>query len=255
MVRRRQTLKIDHIPAQLTLIRPHHPSFRHRRFTSPTSATENHSPSESANSFTRSHAGLTDFPRRGGSLDSHFAGTTSNMKLEGRRDHAPSAPAVSCLQDVPNGICSMTRQVLKLAIAATVGCMLSTPILAQILRPAAKAAHVEITQEPTLEMAVDDLAIIRWTTSNPGGDDQHFGIVRYGTDPRELSRVAKSPIRINRVHPETIFRVRLKGLKPQTTYHFAVTSTASNGEGDGVESSVHQFTTPRPGERIVAYPP
>ena len=32
MVRRQQTLKINHIPAQLTPIRPHHPSFRHRRF-------------------------------------------------------------------------------------------------------------------------------------------------------------------------------------------------------------------------------
>ena len=54
MVRRQQTLKINHIPAQLTPIRPHHPSFRHRLFTSRTSATENHSPSESANSFTHS---------------------------------------------------------------------------------------------------------------------------------------------------------------------------------------------------------
>ena len=149
----------------------------------------------------------------------------------------------------------MTSQVLKPAIAATVGCMLfSTPILAQILPPAPKAAHAEITQEPTLEMAVDDLAIIRWTTTNPGGDDQHFGIVRYGTDPRELSQMAKSPIRLNRGHPETIFRVRVEGLKPQTTYYYAVTSTASDGESDGVESSVYQFTTPGPGERIVAYP-
>ena len=57
MVRWQQTLKIDHIPAQLTPIRPHHPSFRHRRFPRP-SATENHSPSESANSFTRSQAGI-----------------------------------------------------------------------------------------------------------------------------------------------------------------------------------------------------
>jgi hypothetical protein len=148
----------------------------------------------------------------------------------------------------------MTSKVLKPAIAATVGCMLfSTPILAQILPPAPKAAHVEITQEPSLEMAVDDLAIIRWTTTNPGGDDQHFGIVHYGTDPRELSGMAKSPIRLNRGHPETIFRVRLEGLKPQTTYYYAVTSTASDGESDGVGSSVHQFATPRPGERIVAY--
>ena len=65
MVRRQQTLKINHIPAQLTPIRPHHPSFRHRRFTSRTSATENHSPSESANSFTRSQAGATEVLFRG----------------------------------------------------------------------------------------------------------------------------------------------------------------------------------------------
>jgi hypothetical protein len=60
VVRWQQTLKIDHIPAQLTPIRPHHPSFRHRRF--PKSATQNHSPSESANSFTRSQAGMTSAP-------------------------------------------------------------------------------------------------------------------------------------------------------------------------------------------------
>jgi Purple acid Phosphatase, N-terminal domain len=150
----------------------------------------------------------------------------------------------------------MTSRVLKPAIAATVGCLLfSTLILAQDLPPAPKAAHVAITQEPTLEMAIDNLAIIRWTTTNPGGDDQHFGIVRYGTDPRELSQMAKSPIRLNRGHPETIFRVRVEGLKPQTNYFYAVTSTASDGESDGVESSIRQFTTPGPGERIVAHPP
>ena len=37
MLRRQKPLEIDHIPAQLTPIRPHHPSFRHRRFP-PTSA-------------------------------------------------------------------------------------------------------------------------------------------------------------------------------------------------------------------------
>jgi len=149
----------------------------------------------------------------------------------------------------------MKNQIFKPAVAGTVGCMLfATSILAQDVPAAARAAHVEITQEPSLEMAVDDLAIIRWTTSNPGGDDQHFGIVRYGTDPRELSHVAKSPVRLNRSHPETIFRVRVEGLKPQTIYYYAVTSTASDGESDGIESSVYHFTTPGPGERIVAYP-
>ena len=147
-------------------------------------------------------------------------------------------------------------QVLKPAIATAVGCMLSsTPVLAQILPPAPKATRVAITLEPSLEIAVDDLAILRWTTTNPGGDDQHFGIVHYGTDPRELSGMAKSPIRLNRGHPEMIFRVRVEGLKPQTTYYYAVTSTGSDGESDGVESSVYRFTTPGRGQRIVGYPP
>jgi hypothetical protein len=150
---------------------------------------------------------------------------------------------------------SMIRQLLKLAITATVGSLLSsTPTLAQILPPTPKAAHVEITKAPTLEIATDDLAIIRWTTTNPGGSDEHFAVLHYGTDPEELSETAKSHIRLNRGHPETIFRVRVQGLKPQTTYYYVATSIASNGESDGVESSVNQFTTPAPGERIVAYP-
>ena len=49
-------------------------------------------------------------------------------------------------------------------------------------------------------------------------------------------------------------RVRVVGLKPQTTYYYRVTSTESTGKSDGVESTVHTFTTPDLGERIVAYP-
>jgi len=146
--------------------------------------------------------------------------------------------------------------ILTLAITATVGTLLSsTPTVAQVLPPAKKAERVEITQGPALESARDDLAIIRWTTNNPGGTDVHFGVVSYGTDPQDLSQTAKSPISINRGHAETIFRVRMPGLKPQTTYYYRVTSMESNGKSDGVESPVTQFTTPGPGERIVAYPP
>jgi phosphodiesterase/alkaline phosphatase D-like protein len=78
--------------------------------------------------------------------------------------------------------------------------------------------------------------------------------VRYGTDPEDLSQMAKSHIRLNRAHPETIFRVRMAGLKPQTIYYYKVTSIDSAGESDGVESPVNQFTTPALGQRIVAYP-
>jgi hypothetical protein len=165
----------------------------------------------------------------------------------------------------------MNRLLLKLAITAMVSSLLSSaPTVAQAQHPqlpparlpppeepppAQKAARVAISQGPALELARDDLAIVRWITNNPGGADDHFGVVYYGTDPEDLSQMAKSHIRLNRSHPETIFRVRMDGLKPQTTYYYKVTSMESNGKNDGVESSVNQFTTPSPGERIVAYPP
>jgi hypothetical protein len=150
----------------------------------------------------------------------------------------------------------MNSLLLKLAITATVCIVLSSsPTVAQVLPPMKKAERVEITKGPALEIARDDFALIRWTTNNPGGTDDHFAVVHYGTDPKDLSQMAKSPITLNRGHPETIFRVRMSGLKPQTTYYYKVTSTESDGQSDGVESSVNQFTTPAPGERIVAYPP
>ena len=143
----------------------------------------------------------------------------------------------------------------KLAIIAGAGSLLCpSPIVAQILPPQNRAEHVEITKAPELEIAHDDLAIIRWTSTNPGGDDDHFGVVHYGTDSQDLSQTAKSAIRLNQGHPETIFRVRLTGLQPQTTYYYKVTSMGADGKSDGLESPVSQFTTPAPGEQILAYP-
>ena len=148
----------------------------------------------------------------------------------------------------------MNRLLLKLTIIAAVGSLLSSnPTAAQILPPQKRAERVEIKKGPALELAHDDLAIVRWTTTNPRGDDEHFGIVHYGTDPEDLSQTAKGHIRLNRNHPETIFRVRMQDLKPQTTYYYKVTSMGSGGKSDGVESAVNQFTTPAPGERIVNY--
>jgi hypothetical protein len=141
---------------------------------------------------------------------------------------------------------------MNLAITAAVGSLFSSsPIVAQNPPPAPKAAHVEITKAPELEIALDNLAIIRWTTNNPGGDDDHLAVVHYGTDPKELNQTAKNPIRLNQTHPETIFRARLNHLKPETTYYYTVTSMGADGRSDGVESPVNKFTTPAPGERIV----
>ena len=149
----------------------------------------------------------------------------------------------------------MNRLLLQLAIIAGAGCLLSSnPIIAQILPPQKRAEHVEITKEPELEIAYDDTVIIRWTSTNPRGDDEHYGVVHYGTDPEDLSQTAKGHIRLNRAHPETMFRVRMVGLKPQTIYYYKVSSMESSGESDGVESPVNYFTTPAPGERITASP-
>ncbi len=156
----------------------------------------------------------------------------------------------------------MNRPILQLAIAAAVGTLLSSnPVFAQklppakkaeILPPAKKAARVTITQGPVLESASDYLTFIRWITTNPGGSDVHFGVVHYGTDPKDLSQTASSKITVNRGHRETMFRVRVEGLKPRTTYYYKVTSIESNGKSDGVESPVSRFTTPGPGERFAA---
>src|SRR5712692_6824548 len=146
----------------------------------------------------------------------------------------------------------MNRLLLKLAITAMLGSLfLSNPTAAQILPPTKKAGHVVIIKGPALELAHDDLAIVRWTTTNPGGDDEHFAIAHYGTDPSDLSQTAKSHIRLNRTHPETMFRVRLAGLKAQTTYYYWVTSAGGNGTSDDVKSAVSHFTTPAPGKRII----
>jgi phosphodiesterase/alkaline phosphatase D-like protein len=149
----------------------------------------------------------------------------------------------------------MNRVVPLLAIATTVASvLLSSHTAAQVLPPARKAERVEITKGPALESATNHLTIIRWTTNNPGGSDVHYGVVHYGTDPQDLSQMAKNPIRLNQGHQYTTFRVRIEGLRPRTTYYYRVTSEESNGKSDGVKSTVKKFTTPSPGERIVAYP-
>src|SRR5437879_3086242 len=137
----------------------------------------------------------------------------------------------------------MNKLLLKLAITAAAGSLLSSnPMAAQVSPTTPKAARVRITQGPEVEISKEFLTIIRWTTNNPGGSPEHHGIVRYGTDPKNLSQTAKSPIRLNPSHPSTIFRVRMEGLKPGTTYYYTVESEESNGTSDRVKSTVKQFT-------------
>jgi hypothetical protein len=114
----------------------------------------------------------------------------------------------------------------------------------KILPPARPASHVLITEGPALESVRNNAAIIRWTSNNPGGSDEHFGVVHYGTDPEHLSQMAKSHIRLNQNHSYTVFRVLVDGLRPQTTYYYTVDSMQATGKSDGLNSSVQHFTNP-----------
>lgn len=156
----------------------------------------------------------------------------------------------------------MNRLLLILTATATFGSLFITLPAgaqaipkAQILPPAQRAKRVRIIQGPEIESASDYLTIITWTSNNPGGSDEHFGVVHYGTDPKNLSETAKSHIRLNQGHPDTVFRVRLDSLKPKTTYYYKVDSEQADGTSDGVQSPVSRFTVPKAGERIAANPP
>jgi phosphodiesterase/alkaline phosphatase D-like protein len=107
--------------------------------------------------------------------------------------------------------------------------------------PTHKAA--QLTAGPELEVATDAFAIIRWTITNPGGTDLHYGVVHYGTDAKNLTQVAKSPNRRNPSQPDMNFRVRIMGLNPNTTYYYKVESAGATDVSDGVSSAVRTFKT------------
>ncbi len=130
-----------------------------------------------------------------------------------------------------------TKCVFLVIAVAVVGLSQESPTTA-------KAARVRIIQGPEIELLKENLTIIRWTTDNPGGSPVHYGVVHYGTDPKDLSQTAQNPIRLNPDRPSTLFRVRMDNLKARTTYYYTVDSKEATGEGDGVKSSVKQFTTP-----------
>jgi len=131
---------------------------------------------------------------------------------------------------------------------------MGNPYLAtQIFPPAKKAEHIEILQGPALDLSRDDFAIIRWSANNPGGSDDHFAVIHYGTDPGVLNHTAKSAIRLNRSHPQTVFRVRLDALKPHTTYYYWVASIDSDGVTEEARSPLEKFTTAGRGRRILAF--
>ena len=138
----------------------------------------------------------------------------------------------------------MNRIPLKLAMSTVMATLFySPPVVAQVAPTTEKAASVKIIQGPEIERADSYLTIVRWTTNNPGGSPEHYGVVHYGTNPKDLSQTAKSPIRLNPSHSETVFRVRIQDLQPGTTYYYKVDSMEASGKGDGVTSEVKTLKT------------
>ena len=137
----------------------------------------------------------------------------------------------------------MTRSFLTLIAGTAAGLIGSNLTVAQQIPGDEHARSVQIIVGPTLESATEKSAIIRWMSTTPAGPAEHFGVVHYGTDPKDLSQMAKSPMRLNLAHPNTIFRVRVDGLMPGTMYYYTVDSTGPDGTSDGVKGTVNQFTT------------
>ena len=138
----------------------------------------------------------------------------------------------------------MKKWLFVVAIPLVMGTLLcATPAAGQLLPPAKRATHVQITEGPELESTHDTQAIVRWTSNNPGGSDEHYAVLHYGTDPNNLNLTAKSHIRLNQQHSYTVFRVRALNLKPHTTYYYTVDSEDASGASDGVPSPVKTFAT------------
>ena len=132
----------------------------------------------------------------------------------------------------------MNKALLALSIM-----VFSANMLAQESPITPRAARVQISDGPEVPLVGGYLTVIRWTVNNPGGLPVHYGVVHYGTDPKNLNQTAKNPIRLNPSHSSTVFRVSLYDLPPKTTYYYTVESMDSSGKSDGVTSPTKTFTT------------
>ena len=134
----------------------------------------------------------------------------------------------------------MNKALLGLSIMILSGSLLA---LAQESPITPRADRVQISGGPEVPLVGGYLTVIRWTVNNPGGLPVHYGVVHYGTDPKNLSQTAKNPIRLNPNHSSTVFRVNLYDLPPKTTYYYTVEAMDSSGKSDGVTSEVKTFKT------------
>lgn len=92
--------------------------------------------------------------------------------------------------------------------------------------------RVRIINGPVIEHIAAEMATIAWSTNV-----QSSTVLRYSTDPNNLSKVARAP------WGQETHRVHLSGLKPNTTYYFVVESGQAAGTGTLAKSTPAVFRT------------
>lgn len=109
---------------------------------------------------------------------------------------------------------------------------LSAACLAQTSPDSGREEPVRITSGPVVEQVTDSTATIAWSTNVNAGT-----ILRYGTEPDQLSLMAMMP------WGGLTHRVYLKGLKAGTTYYFQAESGQAQGTGSKAQADVARFQT------------
>jgi hypothetical protein len=105
------------------------------------------------------------------------------------------------------------------------------------------AAHAQrterITDGPLVKQTTRTSAEIAWSTDAAGSS-----VVRYGTDPNNLSQVAEKPWGgTHEPNGDYNHTVWVKNLQPNTTYYFLVETGQGKGTGTGARSEVQRFQT------------
>ncbi|MGI9101563.1 MAG: fibronectin type III domain-containing protein [Terriglobales bacterium] len=95
--------------------------------------------------------------------------------------------------------------------------------------PWAAASQFENSTVPQVQITGADSATIMWNTNQASGS-----IVKYGTDPNNLSQTAQAP-----GPGSTNHSVTLTGLQPGKTYYYYVTSNDASGHSSS--SQIGQF--------------
>ena len=115
---------------------------------------------------------------------------------------------------------------------------------AQALQSAPDAPKpVEITRGPIVEYVTDTTAQIAWSTNVNAGT-----LLRYGLDRDRLDQSAGMP------WGGFTHRVRLRDLKPDSTYYFRAESDQGQGTGTRAVSTESCFRTKPPGDQSPSPP-